>query len=115
MLGPRRFDDIKKVALEALYNLRDNEALQEALKGLLHRDDEIRTLLDKIGRLSGTLSPASRAESYDDADLAKCKRLLLARESRIRVLKRKLDELEAEKADDELPSLPIGKKTSPTG
>lgn len=108
MLGPRRFNDISKVTLEALYRLRDAEELQRLKKELEDKDEEIIDLLSKLNRLEGkaTLSSPDKP-SYDDMqlDLAKAKRLVAARELRLKNLAGRLDKLQKEEEED-LPDIP---------
>ncbi|CAD6567955.1 MAG: hypothetical protein CYPHOPRED_002175 [Cyphobasidiales sp. Tagirdzhanova-0007] len=105
-LGPRRFDDIRKVALEALYALRDEEKLLELQNILEAKDKEIYDMLKSVSRKAGTAVPsARRSEQYDNLDLAKARRLLAARDLRIGNLKLRLDTLDKE-AKEDLPDFP---------
>lgn len=106
MLGPRRFNDISKVTLEALYRFRDAEELHTLRKTLTSKDDEITTLLSTLNRLEGKLSTTSPEKpEYDGVDLAKAKRLLVARDMRLENLKARIQKIQAEE-DEELPELP---------
>jgi len=114
MLGPRRFNDISKVTLEALYRFRDAEELQSSRKTLISKDDEVATLLSQLNRLEGKLSTTSPEKpDYEVLDLPKAKRLLVARDMRIKNLKSRIRKIQAEEAE-ELPDLPIS-KTSKAG
>lgn len=112
MLGPRRFNDISKVTLEALYRFRDAEEIQELEKQLLSKDDEIASLLSRLNRLEGKLTTTSPEKpDYEGLDLAKAKRLMVARDMRLKNLKARIGKLQAED-EEELPDLP-GKAKGP--
>lgn len=109
MLGPRRFNDISKVTLEALYRFRDAEELQDLQKTLISKDDEVATLLATLNRLEGKLSTTSPDKpDYEGLDLPKAKRLLVARDMRLKNLNSRIQKIQAEE-EEELPDLPTGK------
>lgn len=105
MLGPRRFDDIKQVALEALYSLRDEELLAEVKVELEKLDSEVHNLLRQIARAQGFAAPALTVHDYEGMELAKGEKLKAARNARLRTLNAKLKMLQQEE-QDELPDLP---------
>lgn len=107
MLGPRRFNDISKVTLEALYRFRDAEELSNLKTALTLKDEEIATLLNTLNRLEGkpTASLSPEKVNYDDLDLNKAKRLIVARDMRIKNLKGRIEKLQKEE-EEELPDLP---------
>jgi hypothetical protein len=106
MLGPRRFNDISKVTLEALYRLRDAEELETLRNTLINKDEEITTLLLELVKLEGKLPISSPEKPIygDELDLQKAKRLLAARDMRIKNLKMRIDKLKKED-EEELPDL----------
>lgn len=111
MLGPRRFNDISKVTLEALYRFRDAEELINLRKTLDSKDEEISNLLYKLNRLEGKLPTGSPEKpDYEGLDLAKAKRLTVARDMRLKNINAKIEKIEKEEAE-ELPELP-GRKPS---
>lgn len=106
MLGPRRFNDISKVTLEALYRFRDAEEVQELERQLASKDDEIASLLSRLNRLEGKLTTTSPEKpDYEGLDLAKAKRLMVARDMRLKNLNARIEKLQAEE-EEELPDLP---------
>ncbi|KAK9893330.1 hypothetical protein P389DRAFT_182104 [Cystobasidium minutum MCA 4210] len=107
MLGPRRFNDISKVTLEALYRFRDAEELAKVKASLSSRDGDIATLLTKLNRLEGKLVRGSSPETfdYDGLELGKAKRLLVARDMRVKNLESRIAKLEQQEKE-ELPDLP---------
>lgn len=106
-LGPRRFDDIRKVALEALYALRDQEEIFKSVQDLKIKDQEIRGLLKELSSKAGTAMPsATGPENYDALDLAKTRRLQIARDLRIGNLQLKLEKVRDETEENHLPDLP---------
>ena len=115
MLGPRRFNDISKVTLEALYRFRDAEELQTLQRTLISKDDEIATLLGKLNRLEGKLPTTSPDKpEYDGVDLAKAKRLMVARDMRLKNLKSRIEKIQAEE-DEVLPELSTKTTSKTTG
>lgn len=108
MLGPRRFDDIKQVALEALHDLRDQEALAEAIQTLRAKDNDIWEHLKRLNRLEGKMPPSPPDEDYGKLDLKKARRLDTARTARIANIQSRIMKLEKDDKDD-LPDLPISK------
>lgn len=106
MLGPRRFNDISKVTLEALYRFRDAEELSRLKQILNSKDEQIAALLGRLNKLEGKLGLQSPEipEYADTLDLAKAKRLVVARDMRIQTLQARLVKLQEEE-DEELPDL----------
>lgn len=114
MLGPRRFNDISKVTLEALYRFRDAEELSRLKQSLTSKDEQIAVLLGRLNileRKSGLQFPEI-PEYADSLDLAKAKRLTVARDMRIKALQARLAKLQEEE-DEELPELSF--KTTSNG
>ena len=116
MLGPRRFNDISKVTLEALYRFRDAEELAKVKASLCSRDGDIATLLAKLNRLEGKLPTGSpEIPDYDELDLMRASRLLVARDMRIKNLQSRIDKLQRDE-EEELPDMPkAAKRKEETG
>lgn len=111
MLGPRRFTDISNVALQALYRLRDAEELISLEITLVTKDTEVHELLVKLNTAEGKPAPPeAEPTAYRGLDIPKAKRLLVARDLRLKNLKLRLEKLQQEE-DEGLPELPIGSKT----
>ena len=78
LLGPARFEHIRKVTTEAIRTLQINEMVQQ-LRICDDRIVELRLQLDSE-------TPPQAAIAYDDMTLIKTERLLLARQKRIQLL-----------------------------
>ena len=87
LLGPRRFQDIKDTALQALHRLRDDETFRTTVKDIREADATISALLK---RQSPDNTPAVVVQDYDNTGLVKAQRLLKARIMRIESLKKLL-------------------------
>lgn len=114
MLGPRRFTDISNVALQALYRLRDAEELINLEVTLVSKDTEVHDLLVQVNRAEAKPAPPEpEPAAYDGLDIAKAKRLLVARDLRLKNLKLRLEKLQQQE-NEELPELPTKESASQT-
>ncbi|SCV68202.1 BQ2448_323 [Microbotryum intermedium] len=91
MLGPDRFRHISTVTTQALVALTSATALTQLLTQLHTLDDEISTLTQSS---SSPLKPMR--PDYSSLDLVKAQRLVMAREKRLELLRRKKEEEERE-------------------
>lgn len=108
MLGPSRFDWIKKVAIQALHSLRDAEEVLDLQLQLIKKDDEIYNLLKDLSRKEGKAPPAPpEAQDYESIDLNKAKRLVVARDARMKALRARMVKLEKQEEEEteELPDV----------
>lgn len=82
MLGPARFDHIRNTARDAIAKLQTALELDDLKESLLVKDAHIVSLAGPTPTSPGKTG----VDPYADLDLAKAKRLLLARDKRIALL-----------------------------
>lgn len=101
MLGPVRFQHIENCARAALSQYLINEAMITLKQQLRDLDDQLVPLRSQLPG-SSTIVKAN----YDDLNLEKAERLIIARKKAIEMLKKRVDAMKFDVVTAPLPSAP---------